>query len=141
MLFLWANKIHDCLIVSHLRINFYFEITMYYYLHVRCYGHTYCYHWYQQYNNRTYMFYLKKDVDLAVKAAQDAFRLGSPWRRMDASERGVLLNKLADLIERDRVYITVCINLCNTPSSCIKKKKNCTVAEVKILHEKFHGCL
>lgn len=120
MLFLWANKIHDCLIVSHLCINFYFEITMYYYLHVRCYGHTYCYHWYQQYNNRTYMFYLKKDVDLAVKAAQDAFRLGSPWRRMDASERGVLLNKLADLIERDRVYITVCINLCNPPSSCIK---------------------
>lgn len=48
----------------------------------------------------------QKDVDLAVKAAQDAFRLGSPWRRMDASERGVLLNKLADLIERDRVYIT-----------------------------------
>lgn len=26
------------------------------------------------------------DVDLAVKAAHAAFRLGSPWRRMDASE-------------------------------------------------------
>lgn len=62
-----------------------------------------------------------------MKAAQDAFRLGSPWRRMDASERGVLLNKLADLIERDRVYITVCINLCNTPSSCIKIIKKNTV--------------
>lgn len=26
------------------------------------------------------------DVDLAVKAALAAFQLGSPWRRMDASE-------------------------------------------------------
>ena len=29
----------------------------------------------------------------------------SPWRTLDASERGKLLNKLADLIERDRVYL------------------------------------
>lgn len=34
-------------------------------------------------------------------------RLGSPWRRMDASERGALLYKLADLIERDRTYLAV----------------------------------
>ncbi|XP_031551904.1 aldehyde dehydrogenase, mitochondrial-like [Actinia tenebrosa] len=47
----------------------------------------------------------KADVDLAVKAAQQAFGLGSPWRTMDASERGRLLYKLADLIERDRAYI------------------------------------
>jgi len=47
----------------------------------------------------------KADVDLAVDAATKAFRLGSPWRTMDASERGRLLNKLADLIERDRVYL------------------------------------
>jgi aldehyde dehydrogenase (NAD+) len=40
------------------------------------------------------------DVDLAVKAARDAFQAG-PWGRMAASERGRLLNKLADLIERD----------------------------------------
>lgn len=45
------------------------------------------------------------DVDLAVKAARAAFRLGSPWRRMDASERGQLLNRLADLVERGRVYL------------------------------------
>ena len=38
------------------------------------------------------------DVDRAVKAARNAFERG-PWRRMDASERGRLLNKLADLIE------------------------------------------
>lgn len=47
----------------------------------------------------------KADVDKAVDAATKAFRLGSPWRTMDASERGRLLNKLADLIERDRVYL------------------------------------
>lgn len=35
------------------------------------------------------------------------FRLGSPWRRMDASERGYLLHKLADLMERDRTYLAV----------------------------------
>uniref|UniRef100_A0A673V5K7 Aldehyde dehydrogenase 1 family member B1 n=1 Tax=Suricata suricatta TaxID=37032 RepID=A0A673V5K7_SURSU len=47
----------------------------------------------------------RADVDRAVKAAREAFRLGSPWRRMDASERGRLLNRLADLVERDRVYL------------------------------------
>ena len=45
------------------------------------------------------------DVDRAVKAARAAFQLGSPWRRMDASERGRLLNRLADLIERDRTNL------------------------------------
>ncbi|XP_023933198.1 retinal dehydrogenase 2 [Lingula anatina] len=47
----------------------------------------------------------KADVDKAVKAAREAFKLGSPWRRLDASKRGVLLNKLADLVMRDMVYI------------------------------------
>jgi len=47
----------------------------------------------------------KADVDLAVKAASQAFKLGSPWRTMDASNRGALLNRLADLMERDRVYL------------------------------------
>lgn len=47
----------------------------------------------------------KADVDIAVKAATEAFRLGSPWRTMDASRRGELLNKLADLIERDAVLL------------------------------------
>ncbi|OQR78112.1 aldehyde dehydrogenase [Tropilaelaps mercedesae] len=46
-----------------------------------------------------------KDVDRAVKAARDAFRFGSEWRSMDASQRGQLLNKLADLMERDRIYL------------------------------------
>jgi len=47
----------------------------------------------------------KADVDKAVKAARDAFRLGSPWRRMDASHRGLLLHRLADAIERDSAYL------------------------------------
>ncbi|XP_066274900.1 retinal dehydrogenase 2-like [Branchiostoma lanceolatum] len=47
----------------------------------------------------------KADVDKAVKAAREAFKLGSPWRKMDASQRGRLLSKLADLIERDSMYL------------------------------------
>ena len=47
----------------------------------------------------------KADVDKAVKAAKEAFKLGSPWRTMDASQRGHLLYKLANLIERDREYL------------------------------------
>ncbi|XP_074064422.1 aldehyde dehydrogenase 1A1-like [Macrotis lagotis] len=47
----------------------------------------------------------KEDVDKAVKAAREAFQIGSPWRKMDASERGRLLNKLADLMERDRLIL------------------------------------
>jgi len=40
------------------------------------------------------------DVDKAVKAARGAFNRG-PWRRMSASERGQLLHRLADLIEKN----------------------------------------
>ncbi|XP_074850171.1 aldehyde dehydrogenase 1A1 [Carettochelys insculpta] len=47
----------------------------------------------------------KEDVDKAVQAARKAFQLGSPWRTMDASERGRLLYKLADLVERDRLIL------------------------------------
>lgn len=47
----------------------------------------------------------KADVDKAVAAAKAAFALGSAWRTMDASKRGVLLNKLADLMERDISYL------------------------------------
>src|SRR5580692_3649643 len=38
------------------------------------------------------------DIDLAVKAARRAFDSG-PWRKMDARDRGRLINRLADLIE------------------------------------------
>src|SRR5580704_12157848 len=40
------------------------------------------------------------DVDKAVHAARRAFEHG-PWRKLPASERGRLLNRLADLIEKN----------------------------------------
>lgn len=43
----------------------------------------------------------KNDVDLAVKAARRALESG-PWARMDAADRGVLLFKLADLVEKNQ---------------------------------------
>ena len=42
----------------------------------------------------------KADVDLAVKTARKAFDDG-PWTKMSASERGRLIHKLADLIEKN----------------------------------------
>ncbi|XP_076311644.1 retinal dehydrogenase 2-like isoform X2 [Tachypleus tridentatus] len=48
----------------------------------------------------------KADVDKAVRAAREAFKLGSPWRTMDASARGQLINKFADLIQRDIEYLS-----------------------------------
>ncbi|RWS19354.1 aldehyde dehydrogenase X-like protein, partial [Leptotrombidium deliense] len=47
----------------------------------------------------------KADVDIAVTAARNAFKLGSEWRTMDASGRGRLLGKFADLIEREKTYL------------------------------------
>src|SRR5687767_2885706 len=42
----------------------------------------------------------KADIDLAVKAARQAFESG-PWSKMSAAERGRLMHKLADLIEKN----------------------------------------
>jgi len=42
----------------------------------------------------------KEDVDLAVDAARDAFDNGE-WSRMDARDRGLLMLKLADLMEAE----------------------------------------
>src|SRR3990172_5768553 len=42
----------------------------------------------------------KEDVDAAVDAARDAFENGE-WSKMDARDRGILMNKLADLIEEE----------------------------------------
>jgi len=48
----------------------------------------------------------KEDVDKAVKAAREAFKIGSEWRTMDASERGRLMLKLTSLMRRDKFYLT-----------------------------------
>ncbi|KAI5636172.1 aldehyde dehydrogenase family domain-containing protein [Phthorimaea operculella] len=47
----------------------------------------------------------KADIDLAVAAAKKAFHRYSEWRKMDASERGRLILKLADLIESQARYL------------------------------------
>ena len=41
----------------------------------------------------------KADIDMAVKAARKAFESG-PWPRLTPSARGVLINKLADAVEK-----------------------------------------
>jgi len=42
----------------------------------------------------------KEDIDIAVKAARKAFDEG-PWPRMAGRDRGILLNKFADLLEKN----------------------------------------
>ena len=54
-----------------------------------------------------YHKHFQADVDKAVAVAKEAFKRGSPWRCMDASERGRLLFKYADLMERDKEYLAV----------------------------------
>lgn len=44
------------------------------------------------------------DVELAVTAAHRAYSEG-PWSQMSASERGLLLHRLGDLIARDAAYL------------------------------------
>ncbi|XP_042613360.1 LOW QUALITY PROTEIN: aldehyde dehydrogenase, mitochondrial-like [Cyprinus carpio] len=66
----------------------------------------------------------KADVEKAVKAAKDAFKLGSPWRRMDASHRGLLLSRLADCIERDAAYLAELETLDNSKKYTRSNKDN-----------------
>ena len=49
----------------------------------------------------------RADVDLAVAAARQAFRIGSEWRSITASQRGRFIYLLADAIERDVEYLAV----------------------------------
>jgi acyl-CoA reductase-like NAD-dependent aldehyde dehydrogenase len=55
----------------------------------------------------------KADIDLAVAAAKAAFKRGSLWRNLDASQRGLLLIKLANLIENDRAKLATLETLDN----------------------------
>ena len=54
----------------------------------------------------------KADIDLAVKAARKAFEDG-PWHKMNASDRGRLLNRLADLIEQNKEELAALESLDN----------------------------
>nr|XP_021200745.2 aldehyde dehydrogenase 1A1-like [Helicoverpa armigera] len=48
----------------------------------------------------------KADIDLAVAAAKRAFHRNSPWRQLDASQRGEIIRKFSDLVVRDIDYLT-----------------------------------
>ena len=48
-----------------------------------------------------------------MAAAKKAFSLGSPWRTSDGGTRGILLNKLADLMERDCAHLAALETLDN----------------------------
>jgi acyl-CoA reductase-like NAD-dependent aldehyde dehydrogenase len=48
-----------------------------------------------------------QDVNRAVQAARKAFELGSEYRSLDASARGSLIYKFAQLIRRDLDYLSV----------------------------------
>lgn len=47
----------------------------------------------------------KTDVDFAVEAARKAVHRGAPWRLLDASKRGQLLHRLADVFKRDIIIL------------------------------------
>jgi len=85
----------------------------------------------------------KADVDKAVQAARQAFKRGSPWRTMDASERGRLLFKLADLIEKDKDYISSLEVLDNgKPYAEAVFDIECTISFLRYYAgyaDKFHG--
>ncbi|KAK4301235.1 hypothetical protein Pmani_026611 [Petrolisthes manimaculis] len=59
-----------------------------------------------------------EDVDQAVAAARSAFGNTAPWRTMDASQRGALMHKLCDLLERDMDYLVALDTLDNGKPLC-----------------------
>ena len=82
-------------------------------------------------------------MDAAVAAARAAFKLGSAWRTMDASERGRLLNKLADLVERDTQYLAELETLDN--GKPVNDAKGDMISSIRCLRyyagwaDKIHG--
>ncbi|XP_026470148.1 retinal dehydrogenase 2-like [Ctenocephalides felis] len=85
----------------------------------------------------------KADVDLAVAAARKAFHQNSEWRTMDASARGKLIYKLANLIERDIEYLSNLESLDNgKPYGDSVFDMNCAIDTFKYYAgwcDKIHG--
>ena len=83
------------------------------------------------------------DVDKAVKAARKAFDHG-PWRRMAASERGRLMYKFADLIEKNADELAYLEALDNGKALTLAKAIDCSMV-VSVLRyyagwtDKIHG--
>ncbi|CAG8764933.1 5615_t:CDS:2, partial [Cetraspora pellucida] len=68
----------------------------------------------------------EKDVDIAVEAATRAFN--DEWIHVDGKERGRLLNKLADLIERDADELAALEALDNGKAVTIAKSVDLSTA-------------
>ncbi|CAA9994711.1 unnamed protein product, partial [Nesidiocoris tenuis] len=62
-----------------------------------------------------------EDIETAVDAAKKAFRRGSAWRSMDASRRGFLINRLADLVERDAALLSVGVEIYRKAADTMKR--------------------
>ncbi len=76
------------------------------------------------------------DVDKAVRAAREAFDHG-PWRTMRASERGRILYRLADLIERNADQLAALEALNNGKPASIAKAVD--VAKTVACYRYFAG--
>lgn len=66
----------------------------------------------------------EEDVDAAVEAANKAFK--NVWKKVAAAERGRLLNKLADLMERDKEELATLEALDNGKSYVIARDVDIT---------------
>ncbi len=72
----------------------------------------------------------KVDVDIAVEAARKAFSRGSVWRNTDPTARATLLNKLADLVERDSDIIANLTVLENGKTFGIARGENMRFSQI-----------
>ncbi|CAH0714534.1 unnamed protein product, partial [Brenthis ino] len=74
----------------------------------------------------------KADIDLAVAAAKKAFHRHSSWRTMDASQRGVLMLKLADLMELQARYLAELETLdCGKPVKVAEEEVYCSASVIR----------
>ncbi len=74
---------------------------------------------------------------MAVKAARNAFKLGSPWRTMDAIDRGNLLNRLADLMQRDAAHLAALESLDNGETRALFRLKLQFKLDLKFRYDNF----
>lgn len=78
-----------------------------------------------------------------MAAAKRAFHRNSEWRLMDASQRGNILRKFADLIERDSAYLASVESLNNGSilhfAMFFLKNASKTVRYVASLADKIQG--
>ncbi|KPI94744.1 Retinal dehydrogenase 1 [Papilio xuthus] len=75
------------------------------------------------------------DINLAVAAAKRAFHRNSEWRLMDAAQRWAILDKFADLVQRDTQYLAEleCYNNGMLLSSAILSLKYNVVENIRYL--------